>query len=148
MKKERLEKYLDDKSGENESAKLQLEKEIEEIKTALEETPPRTTAESFKKWTLQLIETMEKKLECPVCFELASAPMFCCPEQHLICSECLPKVKRFLIKNLGLRVLLQVRDCPLCRIPYPAKPIRNRLMEETAQELEIMRQMRATLLGS
>ena len=108
VKKEKLEKYLDEKSRENHARKLQLENEIEEIKTALEETPSGQTGtsdESLKKWMLQhfdnQIESMKEKLECPICFDLASAPIFCCLEQHLICSDCLPKVKRFLIKNLA-----------------------------------------------
>ena len=108
VKKEKLEKYLDEKSRENHARKLQLENEIEEIKTALQETPSGQTGtsdESLKKWMLQhfdnLIESMKEKLECPICFDLASAPIFCCLEQHLICSDCLPKVKRFLIKNLA-----------------------------------------------
>ena len=41
-----------------------------------------------------------------------------------------------------------MRDCPLCRVVYPAKVIRNRLMEEIAEELSIIEQKRATLLGS
>ena len=41
--------------------------------------------------------SMKEKLECPICFDLASAPIFCCLEQHLICSDCLPKVKIELI---------------------------------------------------
>ena len=95
VKKEKLEKYLDEKSGENKARKLQLEKEIEEIKTALEETPPGqtgqtgTSEESLKKWMLQhfdnQIESMKEKLECPICFDLASAPIICCHQQHLIC---------------------------------------------------------------
>ena len=111
VKKEKLEKYLDEKSGENKARKLQLEKEIEEIKTALEEIPPGqtgqtgTSEESLKKWMLQhfdnQIKSMKEKLECPICFDLASTPIFCCHQQHLICSDCLPKVKRFLFKNLA-----------------------------------------------
>ena len=108
VKKEKLENHLDEKSRENHARKLQLENEIEEIKTALQETPSGQTGtsdESLKKWMLQhfdnQIESMKEKLQCPICFELASAPIFCCLEQHLICSDCLPKVKRFLIKNLA-----------------------------------------------
>ena len=108
VKKEKLENYLDEKSRENHARKLQLENEIEEIKTALQETPSGQTGtsdESLKKWMLKhfdnQIESMKEKLQCPVCFDLASAPIFCCLEQHLICSDCLPKVKRFLIKNLA-----------------------------------------------
>merc|ERR1712240_319449 len=96
-KKEKLENYLDEKSRENYARKLQLENEIEEIKTALKETPSGqtgTSEESLKKWMLQhfdnQIKSMKEMLECPICFDLASTPIFCCHQQHLICSDCLP----------------------------------------------------------
>lgn len=75
------------------------------------------------------IKWMKKKLECPVCFKVAAAPLFCCPRQHLICSECRP----------------QVSKCPLCR--NPAEPIRFWLMEEIAEELEKVRQKRIQILS-
>ena len=40
----------------------------------------------------QKIEAKEEELECPVCLEVASVPIFMCDEQHLICSSCRPKV--------------------------------------------------------
>ena len=40
------------------------------------------------------IEAKEKELECPVCLEVAAAPIFSCEDQHIICSHCRPKVKR------------------------------------------------------
>ena len=40
----------------------------------------------------QKIEAKEKELECPVCLEVASVPIFMCDELHLICSSCRPKV--------------------------------------------------------
>ena len=39
------------------------------------------------------IEAKEQELECPVCFEIASPPIFMCTDLHLICSDCRPKVK-------------------------------------------------------
>ena len=39
------------------------------------------------------IEAKEKKLECPVCFEVAACPIFCYDDQHIICCKCRPKVK-------------------------------------------------------
>ena len=39
------------------------------------------------------IEVKEKELECPVCLEVASVPIFMCDELHLICSSCCPKVE-------------------------------------------------------
>ena len=49
------------------------------------------------------IKDMEKELECPVCFEIASqASIFRCEEDHLIWSECRKKVV----------------FCPVCRVRY------------------------------
>merc|ERR1712192_67535 len=38
------------------------------------------------------IDAKEKELECPVCLEVACVPIFCCDDQHIICSDCRPKV--------------------------------------------------------
>ena len=57
------------------------------------------------------IKWMKKKLECPVCFKVAAAPLFCCPRQHLICSECRPQVRLFLI-TIESSILM---FCPRCR---------------------------------
>ena len=40
------------------------------------------------------IEAKAKELECPVCLEVASVPIFRCEELHIICLDCRPKVKR------------------------------------------------------
>ena len=48
------------------------------------------------------IERKEAELECPVCFEVADAPIFMCQQQHLICSSCQPRVS----------------SCPVCREAY------------------------------
>ena len=39
----------------------------------------------------QAIKDKEKDLECPVCLETATSPIFSCPESHVICSECRPR---------------------------------------------------------
>ena len=67
----------------------------------------------------QIIEK-EKELECPVCLEVASSPIFMCSEQHLICSTCRPKLS----------------NCPECRVVYKGKNRRHRYAEKTAEELE------------
>merc|ERR1719300_961643 len=98
-------------------AKSQLEKEIEDIKVRQEKHRSQEMAKNkIKKLqpeNLRLleyidskIEAKEKELECPVCLEVASVPIFCCDDQHIICSDCRPKVS----------------VCPECRDPYPAKP--------------------------
>jgi len=70
--------------------------------------------------------------ECPVCLEVSTSPIYSCDEQHIICSDCKPKVK----------------ICPECREPYPDKPRRHRYAEKAAKELEALILERAELLNS
>ena len=65
------------------------------------------------------IAKKEKLLECPVCLEVASPPIFMCPESHLICSGCRPKVD----------------ECPECRTKYNGPPKIHRYAVEMAEEL-------------
>ena len=97
-KKNKLERFIEEKVNENKKTKNQLEKEIEEINVRLEETqrPEKTRTQpenqDFLEYINSQIEAKEKELECPVCFEVAAAPLFCCDDQHIICSDCRPKV--------------------------------------------------------
>ena len=50
---------------------------------------------------LQLLEYIdhkilekEEELQCPVCLETASVPIYMCSEQHLVCSVCRPQISR------------------------------------------------------
>merc|ERR1712099_36175 len=78
------------------------------------------------------IEAKESDLECPVCFEVCAAPIYSCDEQHIICSECRPKVS----------------TCPECREPYPEKPRRHRYAEKSSEELAGFMEERAKILDS
>ena len=85
------------------------EKRIEEswqleIEQHLEEESGDTTSAlgGVLQFLIESIEEKEKSLECPVCFDVASSPIFCCPLIHLICSAC----------------RLQVVQCPVCREGY------------------------------
>ena len=102
-KKTKLENFIEEKMSENKQAKRQLEKEIEDIKAKLEETQrsqelakkmERLQPENLKllEYIDSQIDAKEKELECPVCLEVASVPIFCCDDQHIICSDCRPKV--------------------------------------------------------
>ena len=55
------------------------------------------------------IEKKEEDLTCPVCLEIAKPPIFTCPESHLICTACGPKVQM----------------CPQCRVDLPTPPKRQ-----------------------
>ena len=39
------------------------------------------------------IEEKTKDVSCPVCFETAETPIYMCSMAHLICKNCLPKLK-------------------------------------------------------
>ena len=103
-KKDKLEKYIDKKRGNWEKAKAQLEHEMEEIKIEITNLRKfddfskvaRVQPENDKMKNLRKleskIEAKEKDLECSVCLEVASVPIFCCGAQHVICDSCRPKV--------------------------------------------------------
>merc|ERR1712083_127686 len=122
----------------------QLEKELESLKVRISELSKdeANTADSADKANQEAqrflmginkkIEAKESDLECPVCLEVSSTPIYSCDEQHIICSDCRPKVK----------------ICPECREPYPNKPRRHRYAEKAAQELEALILERAELLDS
>ena len=77
------------------------------------------------------IATKEQELECPVCLETASAPIFMCEEQHLVCGGC----------RLGLAT------CPECRSVY-TRHRRHRYAERAGEELEALRREMEELLES
>ena len=102
-RKEKLENFLDEAAAEIEETKKGLEKEVTEFKVQLGESgSPKSEAEPESLELLSeynsLIESRGKELECPVCLEVASPPLFCCEDQHLICSQCRPEVQLSLFK--------------------------------------------------
>ena len=119
-KKHRLEKFIEEKVSKNREARDHLERALEEIKTKMEDLSKVESVQQPESPNLKLIllesieskiEAKEKELECPVCLEVASSslafsflvyrvclqvastPIFCCDEQHIICCKCRPKVK-------------------------------------------------------
>ena len=48
----------------------------------------------------EAIAKKEEDLRCPICLEASKTPIFSCPDFHIICGTCLPKLK-----------------CPQCRNP-------------------------------
>jgi len=122
-----------------------LEADIESLKIGVppdsskeDESEPSFTKRKTKP-NMQLLEYIdnkiaakEKELECPVCLEVASAPIFMCSDLHLICSDCRPKVS----------------ICPECREPYPDKAKRHRYAEKAAEELAGFMEERAQVLDT
>ena len=74
----------------------------------------------------------ESELECPVCLETATIPIYSCQESHIICSSCRPKLK----------------ECPECRVEYPDKDVmkRHRFAEKTVGEIERLKEERRKML--
>ena len=97
-KKKRLENFIDEKVCEGKDTKNRLEREMEEIKAKIEAL---NKVEAQHPENLKLldyinnqIEAKAKELECPVCLEVASVPIFRCEELHIICMDCRPKVRK------------------------------------------------------
>merc|ERR550519_551198 len=78
----------------------------------------------------EAIREKESDLECPVCLETAGGEIFSCVEQHLVCSQCRPRVV----------------ECPQCRQSYPPTPIRHRYAEKMVGELERLREELARIV--
>ena len=118
-KKKKLENYLDLKVCESKRARSLLKKEAEEIKgkiealdkvKTLQSKNPKLLVEIDREIKAKLvghieeidrqIEAKEKELECPICFDVASPPIFRCDELHIICLDCRPKVVKISQTNL------------------------------------------------
>ena len=80
--------------------------------------------ERFVNFLLISIREQESDLQCPVCLETAAGEIFSCIQQHLVCSQCRPRVV----------------ECPQCRQLYPPTPIRHRYAEKMVGELERLRE--------
>ena len=75
---------------------------------------------SLSTFLSESIAEKESLLECLVCFNIASPPIFKCPSEHLICSRCLPSIKG---------------KCPTCRTSIKGPEKKFRLAEENFEEL-------------
>ena len=80
------------------------------------------------------IASKTRDLECPVCMEVAKppAPLFMCQDSHLICSECKPRLDK----------------CPTCRLTYNDPVLKNRLAENSRDELTKLRKQRDKFLAT
>jgi len=75
------------------------------------------------------IAQKKEELECPVCFSVCKPPILRCPEFHLVCSECWPRMS----------------VCGECRAPYEGR-MRHRYAERTHKEMEDLVQTREVYL--
>ena len=106
---------------------IRLKKELEDaVKCRLEARDRQAAQEAreIKQFLRETIKRKELSLECPVCTELAEAPIYCCSEQHLICKDCKGQVDR----------------CPICREIYGRQGARrHRGAEQVFEEIKELR---------
>ena len=134
-KKNKLEEFMDTFRKEAKETAAVFQTEIKTLKESLDNFQINLSDEKSEgkihvdnpehlllKFIESEIEDLEKELECPVCFNLATSPIFKCDDDHLICSSC--KVK--------------LMSCPQCREDYPKEGARRfRGAERQAEKLEI-----------
>ena len=105
-------------------------KKTQKMKQKLKQKLKQKMKQQLKQKSLEvaafLVRSIEQKkaeLNCHVCLEMAAAPIFMCQQQHLICSNCQPRVT----------------SCPECREDYqgpPRTPRRHKYAERDADELK------------
>lgn len=69
------------------------------------------------------ISSKESSLECPVCYSVSAPPIFRCPNSHIICKTCLPRVGS---------------KCPTCRTRLGPRQT-HRQAEDSWQELNMLK---------
>ena len=146
-KKGKLESFLQSHTTQMGAKLEKLETDIDSLQGMLNGDQSANTAEPIQPEAVttraspellnfieRQIKEVERELECPVCFEIASqAPIFRCEEEHLICSQCREKVV----------------SCPVCRVRYPrGSHKRLRGAERQAERLAEMYKERESLLLS
>ena len=82
--------------------------EAREGRTRTASTPKAGEVETdFRQELMAMVEAgiREKRavLECPVCLDTASSPIYSCPEAHVLCSACLPRLERCGVCRTDLR---------------------------------------------
>jgi len=97
-----------------------ISENVENRKLMEENQKMKEEKSSLSSFLSESIAKKESLLECPVCFNIASPPIFKCPSEHLICSRCLPSIKG---------------KCPTCRTSIKGPEKKFRLAEEIFEEL-------------
>ena len=117
IKKAKLKEFISTSMKNSNANIVKLEKKLETFRSKRSETqvkPKEKQKDENKLETRQQanqkllayidqqISSKESSLECPVCLEVASTPIFMCEEQHLLCGSCRPRIQA----------------CPECRLQY------------------------------
>eukprot|EP00092_Neocalanus_flemingeri_P099182 GFUD01126522.1.p1 GENE.GFUD01126522.1~~GFUD01126522.1.p1 ORF type:complete len:252 (-),score=75.22 GFUD01126522.1:23-778(-) len=131
---ENLRLYLQRKSVKSQVLKQQIlqnqeeigksNQKVEKIKSQMNNVFMRKVSSDPEADTLlshleKQISQKTRELECPVCYEVCQPPILRCPEFHLVCGQCWPRM----------------RHCGECRTPYGGQ-MRHRYAERGHQELQ------------
>merc|ERR1719410_1373285 len=120
-KEARLKIYLDMNILDAEGQLARLGKEKDDLEARLDQVENKLRGNRRKERLLTIhnqILRLQTNLECPICVETASSPIYQCKEGHLICNVCVQKIAR----------------CPMCREDGPVN-VRNRYAENDSNEL-------------
>ena len=72
-----------------------------------------------------VIKELEEEVQCVVCLKPGESPLYCCQDQHLVCSTCRPRVRG---------------RCPSCRVKYLGGDLlSHRAAERNAERLRRLR---------
>ena len=113
------------------------ELKVEELKKRTGDTKMRCTKEQTNRSLVEFmnrqIQELEEELECPVCFVVTTtAPIYKCPEDHLMCRDCRPKLSK----------------CPECRVGLKGLPYKKfRGAERQAERLLKLREEKLAVLN-
>ena len=113
--------YLDMNIVDASSELTRLGQEKEELVSRLDSVENKLRGNKQKDRLLNIhtqILRLQTNLECPICTETASSPIYQCKEGHLVCSSCVVRVAR----------------CAICRDTSVGN-VRNRYAENDSQEL-------------
>ena len=120
-KEARMMMYLDMNIADASSQLTQFGKEKDDLEGRLDQVENKLRGNRRKERLLTIhtqIPRLQTNLECPICAETASTPIYQCREGHMVCSSCVYKIAR----------------CPMCRQDGPVN-VRNRYAENDSQEL-------------
>jgi len=118
----------------------ELQSTVRSLEASLQESAElQSTVRSLEASLQELISLLDNQirekleaLECPVCLCPASAPIYACPESHIICSNCLPRLAQCGVCRVDLRSI-QAGQSLVKRHRYAEK------MEEEVERLKVKR---------
>jgi len=101
-----------------------MDEEIKEVCTVDVESHEKQNL-SFRKFLKETISKKESDLKCPVCYQVSPPPLYKCLKEHLVCSQCFPRVGN---------------KCPTCRSSFSKNSDKIfRLAEENWRELQTLK---------